>query len=148
MNEKEIETDYRLIKVKDPNTKNRYREVKQTKRFFGYEPNDEEIAERLNELQEAINTLPLRNKINVRDYFRFSELGQKILYETGCFDGVYEMTGKKAVELRNSLVFPKTRISSGAKTFYSNEKLYYLDINAAYMNFVKYILIYGVYYEL
>ena len=139
LNEKDIETEYRLIKVKNPNVKNRYREVKQTKRFFGYEPENEEIDERLNELQEAINTLPLRNKINVRDYYRFSELGQKILYEAGCFDGVYEMTGKKAVELRNSLVFPKTKISNGAKTFYSNEKLYYLDINAAYMRFVKYI---------
>ena len=139
MNEKEVETNYRLINVKNPNTKNRYREVKQTKRFFGYEPKDDEIEERLNELQEAINTLPLRNKINVKDYYRFSELGQKILYETRCYDGVYEMTGEKAVELRNSLVFPKTKISNGAKTFYSNEKLYYLDLNAAYMNFVKYI---------
>ena len=139
MNEKDIETEYKLIKVKNPNTKNRYREVKQTKRFFGYEPDNDEIDERLNELQEAINTLPLRNKINVKDYYRFSELGQKILYETGCFDNVYEMTGKKAVELRNSLVFPKTRISNGSKTFYSNEKLYYLDLNAAYMRFVKYI---------
>ena len=53
-----------------------------------------------------------------------NNLGQKILYETGCYDGVYELTGKKAVELRNSLVFPKTRISSGEKTFYSNDKLY------------------------
>ena len=59
------------------------------------------------------------------------------MYETGCYDGVYEMIGKKAIELRNSLVFPKTKITSGSKTFYSNEKLYYLDINAAYMNFVK-----------
>ena len=139
MNEKDVETEYRLINVKNPNTKNRYRDVKQTKRFFGYEPDNDEIEERLNELQEAINTLPLRNKINVKDYYRFSELGQKILYETRCFDGIYEMTGKKAVELRNSLVFPKTRISNGAKTFYSNERLYYLDLNAAFMRFVKYI---------
>ena len=135
--EQEIETNYRSIIVKDVNVKNRYRVVKQTKRFFGYEPDDDEIDERLNELQDAVNKLPLRNKINVKDYYRFSELGQKILYETGCYDGVYEMIGKKAIELRNSLVFPKTKITSGSKTFYSNEKLYYLDINAAYMNFVK-----------
>jgi hypothetical protein len=139
MNEKDVETNYRLINVKNPVIKNNpyKREVKQTKRFFGYEPDNDEIDERLNELQEAINTLPLRNKINVKDYYRFSELGQKILYETGCYDGVFEMSGKKAVELRNSLIFPKTKISNGAKTFYSNDKLYYLDINAAYMNFVK-----------
>ena len=136
-NEKDVDTHYRLIKVKDVVVKNHYRQVKQTKRFFGYEPADDEIDERLHELQVAIDTLPLRNKINVRDYYRFSELGQKILYETGCYDGVYEMTGKKAIELRESLRFPKTKISNGAKTFYSNEKLYYLDINAAYMNFVK-----------
>ena len=135
--EHEVDTDYRLINVKDPVTKNRYRQVKQTKRFFGYEPSDDEIDERLDELQAAIDTLPLRKRINVRDYYRFSELGQKILYETGCYDGVYEMTGMKAVQLRNTLRFPKTKISNGAKTFYSNEKLYYLDINAAYMNFVK-----------
>ena len=49
ISEKEIETEYRLIKVKNPNVKNRYREVKQTKRFFGYEPKDDEIEERLNE---------------------------------------------------------------------------------------------------
>ncbi len=141
MNEKDIETNYRLINVKNPVIKNNpyRRDVKQTKRFFGYEPDNDEIDERLNELQKAINTLPLRNKINVKDYYRFSELGQKILYETGCYDGVYEMTGNKAVELRNSLVFPKTKITGGEKTFYSNEKLYYLDINAAYMNFVKFI---------
>ena len=137
--EREIETNYRPITIKDVNVKNRYKVVKQTKRFFGYEPNNDEIDDRLNELQNAINELPLRNKINVKDYYRFSELGQKILYETGCYDGVYEMTGQKAIELRKSLVFPKTKITGGKKTLYLTGKYYYLDINAAYMNFVKYI---------
>ena len=136
--EHDVDTHYRLVNVKDVKVRTKY-DVKQGKRFFGYVPNDNEINERLKELQEAIDTLPLRRKINVRHYYRFSELGQKILYETGCYDGVYEMTGKKASQMRKSLVFPKTRLLTNTKTFYSNEKLYYLDINAAYMNFLKYI---------
>ena len=133
--ERTIEGNIRPVIVEDAKVPS-YRTVKQTKRFFGYAPANDEIDDRLDELQEVINKLPLRHKINVRDYYKFSDLGQKILYETGCYDGVYEMTGKKANEIRDKLVFPKTRLINREK-FYSNETLYYLDINAAYMNFVK-----------
>ena len=133
--ERTIDGNIRPLVVEDAKVP-KYRTVRRTKRFFGYAPADDEIDDRLDELQGAINKLPLRHKINVRDYYKFSELGQKILYETGCYDGVYEMTGRKANEIRQKLVFPRTQLIGRTK-FYSNEELYYLDINAAYMNFVK-----------
>lgn len=131
---------YRPLIVKQPKIKkwNLMHKVNQSKRFFGYVPEENEINERLQELQKAIDTLPLRHPIKVSDYYRFSELGQIILFETGCYDGVYELTGKMANDIRSTLKFPQTKITNG-ETFYSNERLYYLDLNAAYMNFVKYI---------
>ena len=113
------------------------RDAKQSKRFFGYDPSPDEINQRLSELQSAIDTLPLRKRIDVQSYYRFSDLAQRILFETGCFDGVYELTGKKAADIRKTLVFPCTKISDGSKHLYLSGKYYYLDINAAYMNFVK-----------
>ena len=131
---------YRPLQVKDPKAAYKgaaYRYVQQTKRFFGYTPEEGEVTTRLSELQDAINKLPLRNRIDVSKYYRFSELGQKILYETGCFDGVYELTGKPAHDIRSTLTFPKTRIATHTPTLYMTGELYYLDLNAAYMNFVK-----------
>ncbi|KAI5496511.1 hypothetical protein TVAGG3_0801140, partial [Trichomonas vaginalis G3] len=61
--------------------------------LFGYQPEPEELPMRLQELQDAINKLPLRHPVDVKLYWRASELGQKVLYETGCFDDVYEITG-------------------------------------------------------
>ena len=128
---------YRPIKVPDVKI-NKYiqeHKVKQTKRLFGYTPDDNEIDDRLKELQKAIDTLPLRKRIDVSNYYRFSDLGQKILYECGCYDGVYELTGKLAHDIRDSLQFPKTKMHAS----YLQGKYYYLDLNAAYMAFVKYI---------
>ena len=127
----------RPLIVKEIKTPIFKRSAKQSKRFFGYEPLDKEIDQRLAELQSAIDTLPLRRKIDVQAYYRFSDLAQRILFETGCFDGVYELTGKKAADIRKTLVFPSTKISDGSKHLYLSGKYYYLDINAAYMNFVK-----------
>lgn len=110
--------------------------LNRTERFFGYVPNQSEVDERIDELQNAINELPLRHPINVRNYLRFADIGQKILFETGCYDGVYQLTGKRALEIRESLVFPKTQIIGNNK-LYLKGKYYYLDINAAYMNFVR-----------
>ncbi|KAI5523568.1 hypothetical protein TVAGG3_0595400, partial [Trichomonas vaginalis G3] len=62
--------------------------------LFGYQPEPEELPMRLQELQDAINKLPLRHPIDVKLYWRASELGQKVLYETGCFDDVYEIAGE------------------------------------------------------
>ena len=134
------ENSFRRIKVEDKKMNKYVREnrINPTKKLFGYEPEPEEVNERLNELQQAINKLPLRHWIDVKKYYKFSELGQKILYETGCFENVYEFCGKIAKDIRGRLHFPKTKTLNN-KPFYSNEKLYYLDVNGAYMNFVKYI---------
>ena len=107
-----------------------------TAKFFGYVPDPEEIEFRLNQLQDFVNTIPLRHSINVRLYFRFSELMQKIMYEFGCFDDVYKMTGDISSTIRNDCVFQKPHLANGLKRFYSNEKLYYVDINSAFLSVV------------
>lgn len=110
--------------------------ILQSKHFFGYKPESYEIAERLNEIQEVVNSLQLRKNINVRQYYKFSDLMQKIMYEFGCYDNVYELTGEVAENIRNQIVFPKTKTFNN-KPFYSNEKLYYIDLNGAYISTIK-----------
>ena len=61
---------------------------------------------------------------------------QKIMYEYGCFDGVFELTGTNAKRIRDECIFPKTRTFND-KPFYSAEKLYYIDLNDAYMSAIK-----------
>lgn len=58
---------------------------------------------------------------------------QKIIFEYGCYDDVYELSGTKAESIRRECIFPK----HDSKPFYSNEKLYYIDLNGAYMSCVK-----------
>ena len=116
----------------------RLNKVPQTKHFFGYKPEDDEIDDRLNEIQEVVDRLKLRKNINVKLYYKFSELMQKIMYEYGCFDNVFELCGVNAKRIRDECIFPKTRTFND-KSFYSNEKLYYIDLNGAYMSAVKYI---------
>ena len=110
--------------------------IPQTKHFFGYKPEEDEIEERLNEIQKVVDKLPLRKKINVKLYYKFSELMQKIMYEYGCFDGVFELTGINAKRIREECIFPKTRTFND-KPFYSDERLYYIDLNGAYMSAIK-----------
>ena len=116
----------------------RLNKVPQTKHFFGYKPEDDEIDDRLNEIQEVVDRLKLRKNINVKLYYKFSELMQKIMYEYGCFDNVFELCGVNAKRIRDECIFPKTRTFND-KPFYSNQKLYYIDLNGAYMSAIKYI---------
>lgn len=116
----------------------RVNRVKQTQHFFGYKPDEGEVDDRLNELQQVIDSLRLRKHVNVRLYYKFSELMQKIIFEYGCYDNVYELSGNEAKSIRNECVFPKIK-TFNEKPFYSNEKLYYIDLNGAYMSAVKYI---------
>ena len=110
-----------------------------TQYLLGYKPEeDEDINKRLDELQQVINSLPLRNNINVRNYFKFSELMQKVMYEYGCYDDVYKISGQLAQDIRSQCIFPKIH-TYNYKPFYSNQKLYYLDLNGAYMAAVKHI---------
>jgi len=71
---------FRLIHVKDKQNLLSFLNMpKQTKGpyLFGYDPEDDEINSRLDELQNVINQLNLRHHVNVRLYYKFSELMQK-----------------------------------------------------------------------
>ena len=124
------------IKDKKDSYYKRTHKLNQTKHFFGYIPEENEIDERLNEIQKVIDSLNLRKRINVRLYYKFSELMQKIMYEYGCYDNVYEISGELAKSLRNKCIFPRTRTFND-KPFYAKQKLYYIDLNGAYMSCVK-----------
>ena len=110
--------------------------VKQGVHFFGYKVNDDEFDERLNELQEVVDSLPLKNRVDVSYYHKFSELMQRIMFEFGCYDNVFEISGDKAKELRDACVFPRTRTFND-KPLYLKQKLYYIDLNGAYMSAVE-----------
>ena len=116
----------------------RKHKVYQSKHFFGYTPEKDEVDERLRELQSVVDSLPLRHHVDVSLYYKFSELMQKIMYEYGCYDDVYELSGDTAKSIRDKCIFPHITIHNG-NAFYSNEKLYYIDLNGAYMSTVKYI---------
>ena len=107
--------------------------INQTKAFFGYVPEESEIQTRLMELQNVIDSLKLRNKIDVSRYYKFSELMQKIMFEYGCFDGVYSFSGKIADKIRSELNFPKIEWSN----IHLKQKLYYIDQAGAYMSSVR-----------
>ena len=109
--------------------------IPQNKHFFGYEPNDDEIDLRLNEIQEFVNTLPLKHRINIKTYFKFSSLMQRIMYEFGCFDDVYEIAGSLRDSIRNELTFPGRELTTDT----INEKCYYLDFNGAFTSFMTHI---------
>jgi hypothetical protein len=128
----------REIEIKIPTT-NYYKQthkVNQTKHFFGYEPDSNEIDLRLNELQNVIDSFELKHSINVRLYYKFSELMQRLMYEYGCFDGVYESAGDVNNKIRNSIKFPQIRTFNDKK-LYLKEKLYYIDLNGAYMSVIN-----------
>ena len=117
------------------------------KHLFGYEPLPEEINTRLAELQQFVNSLALRNPINVCQYFKFSNLMLRIMYEYGCFDNVYEFAGTIRDNIRNELTFPGRELPAaykadptfGGASMEIAEKCYYLDFNGAYTSFMSHI---------
>ena len=60
---------------------------------------------------------------------------RKIMYEFGCFDDVYELSGVKQQLIRDSLVFPKRVLT----TYHIDEKCYYIDFNGAFCSFMTHI---------
>ena len=122
-------------------TKVLYSKAQHTQYFFGYTPDEDEVEYRLTELQQFVDTLSLRHHVDVRSYFKFSTLMQRIMYEFGCFDGVYELTGDISDEIRSSLTFPhRTFNPSFTKMPCTiNEKVYYIDFNGAYCSFMTHI---------
>ena len=124
------------VQTKTTNEYKRMHRIKQNHFFFGYHPTNDEIDERLNELQAVVDSLPLRHHVDVSLYYKFSELMQKIMFEFGCFDGVFEMTGDRAKSIRNQCIFPRTHTFNG-KPLYMKQRLYYIDLNGAYMSAVQ-----------
>ena len=93
------------------------------------EPNQLQIY--YNKLQAVINNLGLN--IDVRNYKTYPGLMEKIMYDYGCFDGVNYIIGDAANRIRDQLVFPRPHTADN-KPFYSNKKLYYIDLNGAYLS--------------
>ena len=103
--------------------------------LFGEHIKDKnKLNELYDQLQEIINSLGV--KVRVRNYNKFAELMNKIMYEYGCFDNVYELAQPLAEVIRDELVFPKPHTTDGNK-FYSNKKLYYVDLNSAYLSVIE-----------
>ena len=109
--------------------------------FFGYTPEPYEVEMRLTELQQFVDTLPLRHNVDIRSYYKFSTLMQRIMYEFGCFDGVYELTGDISDEIRSSLIFPHRLFNESITQmpYAINEKVYYIDFNGAFCSFMTHI---------
>ena len=106
--------------------------LKHNKFLFGYDVKDDEIDQRLHELQRLVDSLNLRHNIDVSLYHHFSELMQKIMYEYGCLDDIYEFSGNVSQKIRSELQFPKIIWSEGHYV----GKLYYIDQAGAYMSSV------------
>ena len=103
--------------------------------MFGEHIKDKyELDTLYNKLQEIVNSLGVN--IRVRNYNKFAELMNKIMYEFGCFDNVYELAQPVADIIREQLKFPKPGTTDGNK-FYSNKKLYYIDLNSAYLSVIE-----------
>ena len=103
--------------------------------MFGEHIKDsEQLSTLYNQLQEIVNGLGVN--VRVKNYHKFAELMNKIMYEYGCFDNVYELAQPIGNVIRNQLVFPKPHTSDGNK-FYSNKKLYYVDLNSAYLSVIE-----------
>ena len=103
--------------------------------MFGQHIKDKEELNKLyDDLQNTINGLGV--KVRARNYTKFAELMNKIMFEYGCFENVYELAQPMANVIREQLVFPKPHTTDGEK-FYSNKKLYYVDLNSAYLSVIE-----------
>ena len=103
--------------------------------LFGERIKDKEQKELLyNQLQQIVNDLGIR--VNVRNYTRFSELMNMIMFKYGCFDDVYELAQPLADKIKQTIAFPKPGTTDGNK-FYSDKKLYYIDLNSAYLSVIE-----------
>ncbi len=94
---------------------------------------ERELQHYMKALQNYVNTLSLKSYVDVKLYRSFSSLMQRIMHETNCFDGVYELSGEIANDIRDSLSFPKIGTPNGTPLDIVGEgSLYYLDFNSAY----------------
>ena len=125
-----------IVKSKTWNEYKRTHRIKPNHFLFGYHPTNDEIDERLKELQAVVDSLPLRHRVDVSMYYKFSELMQRIMFEYGCYDGVFEMTGDRAKTIRSQCVFPRTKTYNN-EPLYMKQRMYYVDLNGAYMSAVE-----------
>ena len=130
-----IDGYFKPIQIKDRNDKqmnylNKMNNNDGYKLFASHIPSDE-LQQYYNKLQNIINSFGVN--INVRNYITYSQLMEKLMYEYGCFDNVYKICGPIADNIRNSLTFPSPHTADD-KPFYSNKKLYYIDLNGAYLS--------------
>ena len=103
--------------------------------MFGEHITDKNKLNKLyNELQDVVNSLNVN--VRVRNYNKFAELMNKIMFEYGCFENVYEIADPLATKIREQIVFPRPHTTDGNK-FYSNKKLYYIDLNSAYLSVIE-----------
>ena len=130
-----IDAYFKPIHIKNMNDKqmdylNRMNNNDGYKLFASHIPK-EQLNEYYDKLQNIIDSF--RVNINVRNYISYSQLMEKLMYEFGCFDNVYKICGPIADNIRNSLTFPSPHTADN-KPFYSNMKLYYIDLNGAYLS--------------
>ena len=130
-----IDGYFKPIHVKDLNDKqmdylNKMNNNDGYKLFASHIPR-EQLDDYYRRLQNIINSLGVN--INVRSYVSYSQLMEKLMYEYGCLDNVYKICGPIADNIRSSLTFPSPHTADG-KPFYSNKKLYYIDLNGAYLS--------------
>ena len=125
----------RLVKIADK-ADSYYKQIHRvspTRYLFGYKPTDDEIEFRLNELQSVNDEFELRHPINVKLYYKYSELMQKLMFEFGCYDNVYEFNVDLAQSIRQQCIFSK----HNNQPYYTNNKMYYIDLNGAYISCIK-----------
>ena len=135
-----IDELFRIKTVKDKNLNQTQGFSKKMKydgyKLFGVHLNNEKLNIYYDKLQNIIDTLGI--DLNVRAYTSYPALMEAIMYKYGCFDNVYELAGSLAKRIREKLVFPVPHTEND-KPFYSNKRLYYIDLNGAYLSCVEYI---------
>ena len=132
-----IDAYFQLIHIKDKNDGqmdylNRKNKNDGFRLFASHIPR-EQLPLYYKKLQNIIDSLGV--KVNVKNYISYSELMEKVMYEYGCFENVYKICGPIADNIRNSLTFPAPHTADD-KPFYSNKKLYYIDLNGAYLSVI------------
>ena len=102
-------------------------------KLFGTKIPPKDLPVYYNKLQKIVNDLG--SKARVRNYVSYSQLMEKVMFDFGCFNNVYKTTGYVADAIRNGLEFP-TPHTADNKPFYSNKRLYYIDLNGAYLSVI------------
>ena len=134
-----IDEYFRTITIKDKNSKqcdflNNLFENDGYFMFGEHITDKNKLNELYDELQSIIDSLNIN--VRARNYNKFAELMNKMMFAYGCFENVYEIANPLSNVIREQLVFPRPHTTDGNK-FYSNKKLYYIDLNGAYLSVIQ-----------